>query len=1072
MSMQLALGVVGGVIGSFFGMPQLGFLVGSVIGTLLTPGQHTQGPRLDDLKVTVSTYGNAIPTIYGTKRIGGNVFWATDKIELGTTQTAGKGGGSSNTSYHYYEYMAVSLGYGPIIGIRKVWQDGKLIYDVSSGIAVGSALATADNPFSSLVFYPGNETQLPDPVIEGWEGVGNVPGYRGISYVRLNAIECPAGRVPQFEFEVTTSATNVATTQSFVDVPPLAPSNNNTLAVIRKDSIWNVDSIGNWYDGTLKLKVTYCGPGSTAVQRTIPLPTASSVATPIPLSGDGDPCVLFPYDGNVLRVRLDTGDITTLVSGGPSLYSSAARQSAGYDKASNKYAMVSGAGPYPQSVLILSNGGATVGSGTIPGVDAFGNNLGACTMHNDVAYVLSQQSGHLVISSFSGEDGSLISSTTGPVYQDISSSILWSALQPGDGGLYAWARDTGPIGALLLYKLWFIDLSVATPVFTELGNNVTPIYGEKVSTYPTTIYAGKQYAIIGPGADSAGRNLHNYALWQAASLTVVPTPVAGIISDQCTKAGLSAGQIDVSTLQDTVWGYTIASVSSARNNLQPLLTAYAIDAVDEDGKVKFFKRAAITSMASVTFDELACVDGSGAPGDPMPLAHTQEAELPSSVAVSYLNPAFDYQTGTETARRSTDLSRNDQTVDLPISCSPDFAASVAQMLLYDAWNERNRRTAQVSRKWAFLSAGDGVTIEYPKGTTQLWRLSKVTDTGTLMQWELVPADATIYTQQAIGSAQRPALQVAPLAPLTHMQIIDSAILRDSDDNAGPYVAMAGYTATYPGGELFIGPDAGSLVSRGTVANEATMGFLETAPGAWGSNVVDETNLLTVNVDRFTLSSITRDVMLQGASNIAAIGANGRWEIIAFRTASSLGSGRYTLSGLLRGLRGTEWATGLHQTGDTFVMLGMAGTLRPTLDVGSIGTSQLYRAITLGRSAGTDQTYANTGEGLKPFSPVNPRKSKDTSGNITLTWDRRTRYSSNWLTGIMPLGQVSEQYDVVIYSDNTFTTIKRVYRVYAPTAVYLAADQTTDFGSLQSTVYEKIYQVSDSIGRGHELKATV
>lgn len=1072
MSMQLAGGIVGGIIGYFVGMPQLGFLIGSAIGTLLTPGQKTQGPHLDDLKVQVSTYGGAIPTVYGTARVGGNVIWSTDKIEIGTTQTAGKGGGSSNTTYKYYVHMAIAPCYGPITGIRKIWQDGRLIYDVSSGVSVVSALATADNPYSSLVLYYGDEAQLPDSIIESFEGVGNVPAYRGIAYVRMFGIECPGGRVPQFSFEVTTSATNVSTTQSFVDAPSTAPSNNNTLAVLRKDSIWNVDSLGNWYDGTLKLKVTYCGPGVTSVQRTIGLPIASHVATPIPLSGDGDPCLLFPYDGNVLRIRLDTGDVTPIVIGGAVLYGSAQRQSAGYDKSSNKYAMVCGNGANPQNVLILNNGGAIVGSGAIPGVDSFGNGLGACTIHNDVAYVLSQQSGHLVISSFSGEDGSLLSSTTGPLYQDVNASIVWSALQPGDGGLYAWARDTGPIGALLNYNLWFIDLTPATPVFTLLGNNVTPVYGEKISTYPTTIFAGKQYAIIGPGSDSAGRGSHNYTLWQAASLTVIPTAVSGIIADQCAKAGLSAGQFDVSTLQDTVWGYTIASVSSARNNLQPLLTAYAIDAVDEDGKVKFFKRSAITSLATVSYNELACVDGAGQPGDPMPLAHTQEAELPSSIAVNYLNPAYDYQTVTETARRSTDLTRNDQTVDLPISCSADFAASVAQMLLYDAWNERNRRTAQVSRKWAYLSAGDGVTVEYPAGTFQLWRLSKVTDTGTLMQWELSPADATIYTQQAIGSASKPPLQVAALAPLTHMQIIDSAILRDSDDNAGLYVAMAGYTATYPGGELFVGPDASSLVSRGTVANEAAMGFLETAPGAWGSNVVDETNLLTVNVDRFTLSSVTRDVMLQGASNIAAIGANGRWEIIAFRTASSLGSGRYTLSGLLRGLRGTEWATGLHQVGDSLVMLGVAGTLRPVLDVGTIGTSVLYRAITLGRSTGTDQTYANTGEGLKPFSPVNPRKSKDTSGNITLTWDRRTRYSCNWLTGIMPLGQNSEKYDVVIYSDNTFTTIKRTYTVYGPSAVYFATDQTNDFGSLQSTLYVRVYQDSDPIGRGRQLQATV
>ena len=45
---------------------------------------------------------------------------------------------------------------------------------------------------------------------------------------------------------------------------------------------------------------------------------------------------------------------------------------------------------------------------------------------------------------------------------------------------------------------------------------------------------------------------------------------------------------------------------------------------------------------------------------------------------------------------------------------------------------------------------------------------------------------------------------------------------------------------------------------------------------------------------------------------------------------------------------------------------------------------------------------------------------------------------------------------------------RTISVTAETASYTAAQQTTDFGSTQSTIYFKVYQVSAQVGRGYAL----
>jgi hypothetical protein len=103
----LALGVVGSALGSAIGIgASTGWLGGVLIGNLLFgggKGQNVEGPRLNDLSVQTSTYGSAIPLVYGAMRMSGNVIWSTPLKETRTVKktSGGKGGGkkSSQTTY-------------------------------------------------------------------------------------------------------------------------------------------------------------------------------------------------------------------------------------------------------------------------------------------------------------------------------------------------------------------------------------------------------------------------------------------------------------------------------------------------------------------------------------------------------------------------------------------------------------------------------------------------------------------------------------------------------------------------------------------------------------------------------------------------------------------------------------------------------------------------------------------------------------------------------------------------------------------------------------------------------------
>lgn len=190
------LGIAGAVVGSFFGVPQLGYMVGSALGAALFPPPGVDGPRLGDLTVQKSAYGAAIPIVYGKYRLSGNIIWSTQLVEHASEGDSGSGGGGP-TTYTYTCSFAVGLCEG-IHGVTRIWGDSKLIYDIYD------TAAPVKFQSGGFVVYPGDEAQLPDPTIEVDKGVGNAPAYRGLTYVVFTDLELGkfGNRIPNLTFEI------------------------------------------------------------------------------------------------------------------------------------------------------------------------------------------------------------------------------------------------------------------------------------------------------------------------------------------------------------------------------------------------------------------------------------------------------------------------------------------------------------------------------------------------------------------------------------------------------------------------------------------------------------------------------------------------------------------------------------------------------------------------------------------------------------------------------------------------------------------------------------------------------
>lgn len=1051
----------------------LGATLGGAVGSLLDPKQKIEGPRLEDLKVQVSTYGIGIPTLYGTERFGGNVIWSTDKLEIPSVTSSGKGGGGTqSTSYKYYVHMRQILCETPrdgsTVDIVKIFQDGKLIWDMSSGIPVGSALASAENLYASFILYQGHQDQLPNAEEEVWQGgPGSVSAYRGAVSIYMRAIECPGGRVPQFSFVLSTSASDAPETTSLTTVPPV--QNSVYQGWVGKDGVWHVVDQFNGFGNPNTLNVYYGFNGQVQSSGVFELSTASH-PVPYPIVGTENPTFMWARQGvlhSQAAVLFQTIDVQTGVRS--EIYavigSSAPGYTVGraaYGKQNGHYALLSYSGSFAPPIIVTGLE-SFVSCAAVPG------SAGLICWIDQILSVISHDGAGVLYHSQRNLDGTsdaAYPATTGPTLSGID--LTKSAIYYGPNGLFAYIIY-GAGGAANIYRItpataftagsW--ELMCVVPGATPANIN---------NSAACTFWCSDEMAVYGPVPATENA----YKAVRFHPLTVTEVKAKDIIADQCERAG--EFRYDVSALpdSDTVYGYKIAGPASARANIEPILTTFGYYVVDEDRLIKVKRYADITSVATVTFDELGQVEDGSEPGDAMPLNRTQEVDLARSVTVSYIEPTNDFATASETEVRQVTDATEDMQIQLPVAVSSDKAKKVAQMALYDQHRRQNQRSMTVSRKFAAVSPGDGVTVEYPRGTFSLRLVLSTNDTGAVCEWSTVPGDASIFTQTAIGATGYSQQEVASLEPPTRMLLLDAPIMRDADDNAGLYVAAEGYGDGWRGYTLWIGDDDASLQERGTVTTTVPIGFAESALGAWTPNMVDGRNSVVISMGGDVLTSTTSDLLYAGRTNIALIGDHGRWEAIQFQTASSLGGGRYLIYGLMRGLFGTERFNGTHASGDQFVLITQAGMLRPNQEVGGLGQTKSYRAVSLGRSkdGASSISFANEGVGLLPYSPWDARKSKAASNDQTITWQRRSRLSTNAFRGAVPLGESVEAYRIDFYTSSAFTTLAGTLTSTSGTLTITSAQQTSFGLTPGATLFVHISQVSDAVGAGAPLEATL
>lgn len=1085
---QAALIVVGTVVGAYFGNPQLGFVLGGLAGSALFPTQLPDGPQITDNRTTGATIGAPIPIVFGTASVAGNVMWLSPVVT--STNEQGSKGGPEQKLYQYNQSIAILLceavvdGGTAIGGMTRVWENGTLMYDVRPQQVADTAnglIAETDEEYENrltasavyaetFTLYLGDELQTADPTIEAVEGIGNVPGFRGTAYIVYpnRLLQVAQGlRHPNFQFEVYEAGTGECTDTSEYSNEVLFPWGDNATT----DPV----TPGNVYSYQY-LALNGGSPGPPETTRGAAISDGSLQSFLYgwnTTSGNDSINPWFPGSptGNEETVYLFYNSLVATSKTFTAVDSSALCDFIDSHQGGWWTGWLNSGGTLE---LAYSHGVVDY----VPG----GGNIGLCPGGDANVFP---------------DDAIGVTRSPGPPAdpcQGLPASPIPGYCVRGDGKYVkggAWTIDSSQT-----YK-------VLAPYATS-GGSVTqaplnPCIPDGSTNDNETFWTAAYDAAVTAGQIPSGLTYPSgYPSPQASAYTIdssvcsgigAATSVAAIIAACCARAGVN--NIDVSQMETVpVAGLAVSSLSSAADIITPLRSIGFFDAVETGApavgpSIRFQARGG-DIVATLTTDDIGAYDAGNA-GETVPpsisVVRALDSDLPSRVRLHYVSVARDYQPDEQDSPfRPTRFSTAPLDISIPMAIGDTQALQAAEIIWADAWNGRSQYTTSVDQAWSALEDGDPIAIPLEGFTVRVRIVNTKNSGGVLRQFVCVSDSERAYISVAIAPPPAYTPPTLRLLSQTIMELMDLPALQEADSDPGFYVAAARDWSTgnqWKGAQIYKSVDGGATdTSLFALVVEAAVGTLAMAVPSSEYVVWDDTTVIALDVAsvNITFESRTDDAVLAGA-NAAAMGDDGRWEIIQFANAEKVSDTVWHLSRLLRGRRGTEHVIGTSVAGDRFVMVSTGDLNRVVLQSTEIGATRLYRGVSIGASfsSGVTESFVGRGVALKPFSPVDPVATVQSDGDILLSWTRRDRLGGTLMSGVdMPLSEatLAFQVDIIDATPSSPEVIIRTLTTSSTSVLYTAAEQTTDFGGAALSLRIAIYQMSAIVGRGTPCLATL
>ena len=346
--------------------------------------------------------------------------------------------------------------------------------------------------------------------------------------------------------------------------------------------------------------------------------------------------------------------------------------------------------------------------------------------------------------------------------------------------------------------------------------------------------------------------------------------LGAVLTDICARGGV---KVNAGTVAGIVEGFVLTGVSSLRSALLPLVNAYGLQLIEQDGKLVFSRldSGPITDLAGEML-----VEGG--------LTRTRRLleRVPGALRLTYVDGAADYQPATVEARNPKGDRSVVIDVSLPVATTETRAQSIAESMLAQTIAAEDAALG-LSLSHLHLEAGDGVRID----DGPILRISDVRDH---VQIELgLRPESSALPQIRAGE---PAGNATPFQDFAVPDkiLIDGPVLPGSEEDIRPL--LAGIGTPWPGPiSVSAGPVDVTSSERAVISNPAGIGRLITSLPAGPLGRWDEAADLVLEMPGERFASLSENAALS-ASVPLLIAGDGHWELIAYRDAELIGPDQY------------------------------------------------------------------------------------------------------------------------------------------------------------------------------------
>lgn len=590
------------------------------------------------------------------------------------------------------------------------------------------------------------------------------------------------------------------------------------------------------------------------------------------------------------------------------------------------------------------------------------------------------------------------------------------------------------------------------------------------------------YAAIRDEDLGASGTTHNYTFLMSQQSS---NKLIDIVPLLCAPCGIAGDNLDITDLpppadqdysQDTV-DTILVSRQQIRAVIEQLAGAYRFY-VYESGRTLKFRQIGSGGLVFDIPEDDTDVGEEKSQGQGLSAQRVDDITMATELDFTYIDAGQNYQNNTQRATVAIGASdfNAPQTVTTTLVLKPQTAKQDANELLFSSYIQRENYITQLGRRYATLEPGDrGIVTarglaysvmiqEISYGKPGILEISRaVTDAG--------------FMRAAIGGAagienqprQIPDVLEDSVAYLLNLPAMDSS------DQALRYNAGYGGGTPWPGGVLLRSTDSGASFDQVDAATlQAITGIVATAMASADWHVIDLVTTFEVIMDYGDLTSVS-DTALYNGANLFAVGS----EIVGAGLCILTATKTYTLSRLIRGRQGTEWAVGTH-VDDERLMLLDAGVRKVAMILSDRNVERPYKIVTIGQDVSLVDSFdfTPTAENVVPWTCANERGTLS-AGDWTLEGHYRSPFTGAWLpnNGVMGYDSLFNGFKFTVYMDGTFTTVARMITVTGGTdanalitCTYDASMQTADFGGAQTTLYWTM-QIIGAYGDGRANQVT-